>query len=469
MSRILHLMMVVLCACFYNIQNTNAQDKSIADPNLMKVARQYKYGIVREANPEKAVRIYKYLAHKGNVDAMNELGKCYLNGDGVGINTELAFKLFKKAAVLGNVNAKCNMALMYQKGLNGNANYRKAFELYKDAADSGSLKGVYGAGYLLYKGFGVEQNYSEALKYLKEGANNGHSGCSMLLASYYANGYEGKQDMNRAEYYWRKASRDGNSWTVDVTKNGQADSISKRVSRKGSWKHIKEKVLENETMPNISNNINKEELSGSWKGTAYLYDWSKKNILAEKEIELKMEDKGDSLHVEIYIEDSLVTSYLAIFKDGKYVSKNLTEEQKGYPWTVTQTIFEKKGGKLFADIKTLNFKNMSIQKPLLAILSSNDTFVKGNECQSSFSIGNVFYDGNNVNIEVTSARAMDVDVFFTSGDGLLKKQKNKYSIEEGCNNIRIPALFLKKDVINVVTISNKGERHSKTITVESYE
>lgn len=468
MNRIQHLAIAILIVCLSGIEYACAQHHSLADTTLMKIAKQYKYGIVREANPKKAAQIFNYLTYKGNSKAMVELGKCYLNGDGVRKDTKIAFLLFKKAAILGNVNAKCNLALMYQKGLNGKANYRKAYMLYKDAALSGSVHGLYGVGYLTYKGLGTEQNYREALKYLEEGADKGHSGCSMLLASYYANGYDGKQDMNKAEMYWRKASREGNGWTVDVTKNALVDSITKRIGKKGKWKHIKNNVLCNETMPKISNNVDSKDLIGLWSGNVYCYDWSRKNIMDEKNVKLKIEDNGNTLHVSFYIEDSLATSYFAVYENGSYVSKRLTNEQRMYPWTVTQTVFEKKGDKLFADLSALNLRNMAVQKPLLAILNKV-SMSEDDEMGSAFSIVNVSYDGNEVILDITSTKNMDVDISFTTPLGVLNKQKKNQTLKVGYNKIRIPASFSAKDMTKIVTVHHKGERHSKVITVGNYE
>ncbi|MCM1148441.1 MAG: sel1 repeat family protein [Clostridium sp.] len=140
-----------------------------SERQLLIMARQYRLGIMREANPEKAVRIYRYLAAKNNAKAMNELGKCCLNGDGIRKNARAAAVLFMKAAKLGSREAKCNLALIWQKGLHGVADYQRAYALYREVADSGSVQGLYGAGYLMYKGLGVKQDYAGAVRLLEQG------------------------------------------------------------------------------------------------------------------------------------------------------------------------------------------------------------------------------------------------------------------------------------------------------------
>lgn len=466
-KKIYYMGLMLLFAFPANAQQDTIQKNKPSDKQLLALARQYRYGIIKEANPEKAVKILSYLARNNNATALNELGKCYLNGDGVNKNALLAYKLFSKAAKLGNDNALCNLALIYQKGLNGTANFKKAYLLYKKAAENGSVQGLYGSGYLLYKGLGVKQNYEEAVKLLEQGAEKGHPGCSMLLASYYSNGYDKEQDLSKAEKYWKKASRDGNSWTVDVTKNGLVDSINKRISRKNTWSHVKNHVLKDENMPEIKSTIDAHNIEGVWTGKAYSYDWSKKNILKEQDIKMDIKCIDDSAHIEIYMDDSLSTSYSSILDGNKYISKKLTSEQRQYSWTVTQTLFDTKDNYLFADLKVLNFKSRSFSKPLLAVLNrdnSNDI-----DSETPFSIASVQYKSGKLKIVIDASQSMNVGISASSVTGLVRLPSCSRELHPGHNTIVIPALFEKSDVVAIVTISHKNERHSKTITVNGRE
>ena len=107
-------------------------------------------------------------------------------------NYEKARRLFCMAVKGGSEMAKCNLALMYQKGLGVPVDNRMSYALYMSAADAGIAQGCYGAGYHLYKGLGVTQSYDKAAVLLEKGAEKGHSGCDLLLATYYANSYDGK-------------------------------------------------------------------------------------------------------------------------------------------------------------------------------------------------------------------------------------------------------------------------------------
>ena len=280
---------------------------SLSDRQLLGAAKKYLYGIMCAPNPQKAAQIYRVLAQRGNNKAMHRLGKMYLNGDGVQQDYKKAFLLINKAAKQGDTNARCELALMYQRGLGVKMNLRAAYTLYKMAADSGSAQGCYGVGYLLYKGHGVKQDYKKAIEYLKKSEKKRHPGASFLLASYYANGYDGNPDLDKAEEEYDRASKNGNSWTVDVTKHNLLGKIKNRHNHKGKWKHVKDKVINEEGMRQVVNNINPEELQGEYRGTVYTYDWSKKIIVDEENINLEVVNYGDSVAMKYYKGDSLVT------------------------------------------------------------------------------------------------------------------------------------------------------------------
>lgn len=468
MKKKLYFMGLMLLFAFSaNAQQNDTMKEKPSDKQLLALAHQYRYGIIKEANPEKAVKILSYLARNNNATALNELGKCYLNGDGVKINAELAYKLFSKAAKLGNNDALCNLALIYQKGLNGTANFKKAYLLYKKAAENGSVQGLYGSGYLLYKGLGVKQNYEEAVRLLQQGAEKGHPGCSMLLASYYSNDYDREQDLSKAEKYWKKASRDGNSWTVDITKNGMVDSINKRISHKNKWTHVKNHILKDENMPEIKSTIDAHNIEGVWTGKAYSYDWSKKNILKEQDVKMDIRCIEDSVHVDIYTNDSLSTSYSSILDGNKYISNKLTNEQKQYSWTVTQTLFDTNNNYLFADLKVLNYRTRSFSKPLLAVLNRDNSY--DTESMNTFSIASVQYKSGKLKIAIDASQSMNLNITASSVTGLVRLPSCSRELHSGHNTIVIPTLFEKSDVVAVVTISHKNERHSKTITVNGRE
>ena len=342
MKKITFLLLSLFCVLNLFANETDS-DSVLTDQKLLGIARQYRHGIVREVNPRKAFKIYYKLAEKGNTRAMNELGKMYLKGDGVKRNPQYALLLFKKASQMGDLNAKCNLAKMYQKGQNGVIDHKKAYKLYKEAADSGSVQGMYGAGYLQYKGLGIKQDYESAIKMLEKGAKRNHPGCDFLLASYHANGFGGKVDIGKAEKHYRRASKNGNSWTVDVTKNNLLDSIQKRHERKGQWKHVKERVISQDGMRKIRETTPAHDIEGSWVGKVYVYDWSRKIIIGEQDVRYTIKCDGDIVNMKYYNGDSLSTEFSSVLRNGKYRTNIKNVNQKDFSWVITDAKFEKKG------------------------------------------------------------------------------------------------------------------------------
>ena len=82
-KKLYYMGLMLLFAFPANAQQDDVQNNRPSDKQLLALAHQYRYGIIKEANPEKAVKILSYLAHNNNATALNELGKCYLNGKNV--------------------------------------------------------------------------------------------------------------------------------------------------------------------------------------------------------------------------------------------------------------------------------------------------------------------------------------------------------------------------------------------------
>ena len=469
MKRFYTILVLMLCfVAAFAQQNKVKHLSELSDEQLLKIAKQHKYGIVREADPEKAARIYLYLAKKNNAKAINELGKMYVKGDGVEQNAKVAYILFRRAAKLGHIGARCNMAMILQHGLLGYVDCFKAYRLYKSAADSGNVRGMYGAGYLKYKGIGTHQNYEKAIKLLKQGAEKHHSGCSLLLASYYANGYGEEQNLEESEKYLRQASRDGNSWTVDITKNAVLDSIAKRISKKGTWTDVKNKVLVEEAMPKIRYTVDASEVTGVWSGKAYSYDYSRKHIVKEEDIQLEVESIGDSVHIKYYVGDSIVAECSPWIERDMYYSNRVDVQRYHYKTAITRTIFNKKDDYLLADITMVNLKNTAYHKPLLAVLKKVDTDVTDDE-DASFVINKITYSSGKLTLNILSSEETEVDINVCSILGLPIRTFKSQKLEVGDNNIVLATLLSKNELANVVTVNSKAERHSKKITVVGNE
>ena len=79
----------------------------------------------------------KVLADQGDVDAQNNLGVMYDNGNGVPENDAEAVKWFRKAADQGYAKAQYNLGLIYFKGEGVPKNDTEAVKWFRKAADQG--------------------------------------------------------------------------------------------------------------------------------------------------------------------------------------------------------------------------------------------------------------------------------------------------------------------------------------------
>ena len=436
---------------------------TVDEAALMHLAYQHRYGVMKEVNPKKSAAIYARLAKRGNVKAMNQLGMMYLNGDGVEQDYNKARRLFGNAAKGGDNHAKCNLALMYQKGMGVPLDYGKSFALYMSAAEAGSAKGLYGAGYHLYKGLGVNQNYAKAISLLEKGSAKGHSGCDLLLASYYANGYGGDADAERAEQHYRHASRRGNSWTVDVTKLGVVDSIQKRREHRGKWKHVRNKTIPAKGMRHVNGSAKADSIAGRWTGTAYTYDWSRTEILSEEDITLDMKADGDSIMVSWYKGDSLCTDGTLAKHDDKYILTHASTEQRERPWLLTAAKFDCNANELYAALRTFCLDTKEKRLPVFAVLEREKSATSGNH-QQTFTIESASAANGIVTVCVDAVTDMEVKAELCSVTGMPVRQLGTKDLTVGHNKIEFVTLSLKKGVY-AVRLTHKGERHSKTITV----
>ena len=65
----------------------------------------------------------------------------------------------------GDINAQNNLGTMYKDGNGVPQDYKQAFELFKKAAQKGEATAQYNLGIMYIKGQGVSQDYIEAKKY----------------------------------------------------------------------------------------------------------------------------------------------------------------------------------------------------------------------------------------------------------------------------------------------------------------
>ena len=117
-------------------------------------------------NFKEAVKWYQKDA--GNADAMLNLGCCFEKGEGLKKNLKEAMKLYEKAAEQGIAQAMTNLGnICSDEGLKKKdyTEYKKAVKWYQKAIDAGDPYGMSGLGWCYEHGYGVKKSLSEAFRW----------------------------------------------------------------------------------------------------------------------------------------------------------------------------------------------------------------------------------------------------------------------------------------------------------------
>ena len=353
-----------------NVLTVFSQEKKQLD-----LAKQYRLGMHREVDEQKAYQIYSDLALDKSPEALMELGNMYLRGEGTEQDFTAALKCLQEAVDLGYAPAFCRLALMYQKGAGDiRQDFSKAFELYDRAAKEGDPAGCYGAGYLTYKGFGVKQNYAQALAYFQKGADKNDAKCEYMLGCHALMGYENNQDVEKGKKYMERAMAHGHRWVEDVIKYNMVDSLQRNYKlNPNRWPDVKTGRI-TQVKPALANNATSGQLNGTWRGKVYTYDWSGKKIVNEEDVKLTVTVSDNRLTLQWFTGDILYISANAERAGNEW----LAPEGRQYNppiisnWYISNSRYdiEVKGGKevLYADFQTYNMDTREPRMPQMAVL-----------------------------------------------------------------------------------------------------
>jgi len=150
------------CECF-----TKEQSKHIAQ--FLMGESQY-----RLKNFVEAARWYKLAADQGNSCAQNNLGYCYVKGEGVQKNFVEAFKYQKLSAENANSSGQNELGVLYYNGYGCSKNESEAIRWYTMSAEQGNSWGQNNLGYCYFHGIGVTKNLFDAFKWFQRSADQGN-------------------------------------------------------------------------------------------------------------------------------------------------------------------------------------------------------------------------------------------------------------------------------------------------------
>ena len=157
-------------------------------------------------NAAKSFDWFRKAAEQGLAVAQNELGRCYLNGEGVEINLAQAFEWFQKAATKGNVAAQNSVGDCYMRGWGVKNDPIQAVDWYRKAAEKGSVYAQFSLAICYKEGSGVEEDPVQAIKWCREAAEKRLAPAQLLLGTFYLDGTGTEKDPVQAVVWFKKAS-----------------------------------------------------------------------------------------------------------------------------------------------------------------------------------------------------------------------------------------------------------------------
>ena len=160
---------------------------------------------------DKAIPILNELVGKNHTKAMNTLGNCYYNGNGVNKDLKKSFELYQRSAKLGWAKGQFNIGMSYYYGEGVDQNYKQAVAWWTKAADQGLADAQHNLGVCYEKGQGTPEDYDMAFSYYKKAAAHGHEKSLNNLGWFYEKGLSVDIDLEKAIYYYEQAANKGNS------------------------------------------------------------------------------------------------------------------------------------------------------------------------------------------------------------------------------------------------------------------
>jgi TPR repeat protein len=319
------LFLLLLLGCL----SATAQNNAIENINAkMKEAKQFLKGNLKPYNPAKALELFKECAAKGNAEAMNAIGMQYRLGLGADIDLQSAFKWYHKAAIAGYSKAWYNLGMMYKYGEGIDQNLSKSYECFKTAADMGDHSGWYAQGYMLYKGLGCIQDYSKAYTLFRKGTEVFRASCMYFTGLCFRNGYGVKANADSAMYWLSLAAKIGYRFAKDELATNEPENSIDATALLEKITAIQSKIapgVPHNKYRKIEQRIKASDIEGIYSGYLIQYDWSGRNIIKAKTLNLSLTYK-DGLIKGLWVEDDTLsvslegnlTSQAILFSNTQY-------------------------------------------------------------------------------------------------------------------------------------------------------
>lgn len=174
------------------------------------------------------------LAAAGNVDAMEELARRYVQGAGVAPDAAEAAKWMLRAAERGSSFAMFNVGVMYERGFEVPKDTAKAAEWYRKAVAAGLPMAQHNLALLMRDGNGTRADPVGAFEMMRAAARAGVPNSMLALAIMHENGQGTRRDSMAAIVWYAMAAQfarftDGERSEVYLSASAKQTELSKRL------------------------------------------------------------------------------------------------------------------------------------------------------------------------------------------------------------------------------------------------
>ena len=122
----------------------------------------YRRGLGVPADPIRATALYREAGELGNTNAINTLGRMYLDGKEISKDEDRGLALLQQATDLNNIFAPFHLGRLYQLGRVVAKNPQCAFSYYQLAAERGFAQAMVALGKMYESGEGTAPDLEQA-------------------------------------------------------------------------------------------------------------------------------------------------------------------------------------------------------------------------------------------------------------------------------------------------------------------
>jgi localization factor PodJL len=174
------------------------------------------------------------LADAGDVDAMEELGRRYIQGAGVAPDAAEGAKWMLRAAAKGSPRAMFNAGVMHERGFEVPKDLAKAVEWYRKAVAAGVPMAQHNLALLMRDGTGTRADPVGAFEMMRAAARAGVSNSMLALAIMHENGQGTRRDNVAAIVWYAMAAQfakfaEGEKSEVYLSAAAKQAELSKRL------------------------------------------------------------------------------------------------------------------------------------------------------------------------------------------------------------------------------------------------